>query len=198
GQHRQVLEAARGVEFCALVAVLGDRDDVARLAGFDEVRDRGEDQPVVLAVEVLGDHEVRHLVPGGAVDHEPTEQRLLGFGGVRGHAQATFGALDAAGVVQCSNHVTVSPRRAVRRPLARSARPGGAHSSGTTFRLTSPSTSVCRCTPMTKSPVSWIGPSGMRISLRATSTPTFSKASAMSTGPTEPNSLPSGPTFART
>jgi hypothetical protein len=36
----------------------------------------------------------------------------------------------------------------------------------------------------------------MRISLRSTSTWTFSKASAISIGPTEPNSLPSGPAFA--
>ena len=47
-----------------------------------------EDEPVIVAVEILRAHAVGDLVPGGAIQHQSTEHGLLGFDGVRRQAQA--------------------------------------------------------------------------------------------------------------
>src|SRR5690606_23606141 len=64
--------------------------------------------------------------------------------------------------------------------------------SGTTTTLTVDSTSACRCTTTSNSPVWRSGPSPITTSDLLTSTPScLVRASAISRGPTEPYSLPS-------
>jgi hypothetical protein len=44
--------------------------------------DGREDQPMVGAVQILGGHDVRDLIPGALIEHQAAEQRLLGFDGM--------------------------------------------------------------------------------------------------------------------
>ncbi|MCY1359058.1 hypothetical protein D9M69_456120 [compost metagenome] len=60
-----------------------DRDHVGRLGGRDQPGDALEDHPVVEAVEIRLRKEVRNAVPGGVVQQQATEYRLLGFNGMR-------------------------------------------------------------------------------------------------------------------
>ncbi len=83
--------AAGGLELSGALQVLGDGDRVRRLVALDELRDRAEDQPMIGAVEVLDVDDVRDLVPGALVQHQPAEQRLLGLDRVRRQAELVRG-----------------------------------------------------------------------------------------------------------
>src|SRR6266850_1019778 len=45
----------------------------------DRSRTMSAYEPMVVAVEVLGDHTIRDLVPGGGIEHQTAQHRLLGL-----------------------------------------------------------------------------------------------------------------------
>ena len=90
-EPREVRDAAGGLELPGTLQVLGDGYRVGRLVARDELRDRAEDQPMIGAVEILGDHDVRDLVPRALIQHQPAEQRLLGLDRVRRQAELIRG-----------------------------------------------------------------------------------------------------------
>ncbi len=91
-ERAQVGEPPDLFEQALALEVPGERDRITGLAAFDETRDRLEDQAVIVAVEILGDDPIGDLVPGGRIEHEPAEHRLLGFDRVGRQAQSVPGA----------------------------------------------------------------------------------------------------------
>ena len=135
--------------------MLGDGDRVGRLIAADELRDRAEDQPMVGPVEVLAVDDVRDLVPGALVQHQPAEQRLLGLDRVRRQAELVRG-----------RERRISALTLVRPLASRSAdleatRPywAASCSSDSTTTVTSTFTSACRCSSTLCSPTTRNGPS---------------------------------------
>src|SRR5690606_7739315 len=80
---------------------------------------------------------------------------------------------------------------ALRRPLRQAASGAQTVASAATITLTGVSTSACRCTMTSNSPVVRKAPSPSTTSDFSTGVPALVSASAMSRGPTEPYSLPS-------
>ena len=89
GRRRGVRQGAEvgapADRFQVLVALerLGDRDDVNRLAPFEQVQDHRVDLGMGLAVEVLGLEELGDLDDRVAVDEDRAEHGLLGLDGLR-------------------------------------------------------------------------------------------------------------------
>ena len=82
-EHREVGATADGLELVDALEHLGDGDDVHRLASLEELEDRGVDDPVRLAVEVLRPEELGDLDDRVAVDEDGAEDRLLGLDALR-------------------------------------------------------------------------------------------------------------------
>ena len=103
-QRTQVGQAADLIEQSLALQMPGQGDGIAGLVAFDQPGDGLENQPVIVAVEILGDHAVGDLVPGGGIQHQSAEHRLLGFDGMRRQAQAVAGThgsiADASGHAQ--------------------------------------------------------------------------------------------------
>jgi hypothetical protein len=77
---------------------------IAGLVALDESRGGAEDQPVVIAVEIIGVDPVGDLVPGGRIDHQAAENRLLGLDRMRRQPQTIVGR--AGGRIEAaSGHV---------------------------------------------------------------------------------------------
>ncbi len=76
-------EAARFAEASLALQVLRNGNRVGRLAGGRQSRNRLEDQLVVGTVEVLTAQDVRDLAPGGGIEQQPAEHRLLRLQRVR-------------------------------------------------------------------------------------------------------------------
>jgi hypothetical protein len=94
--------------------------------------------------------------------------------------------LAALGVV-----LAIRSRSCCRRPASDSSCDSNHSPSVTDDDLDGGSTSACRCTTTSNSPVRRIGPSPITTSDFSSGRPAAVKASAMSRGPTEPYSLPS-------
>ncbi|MNS60687.1 hypothetical protein D3C72_936950 [compost metagenome] len=62
-------------------------DHVRRLGGGDQARNALEDEAVIEAVEVRFGEEVGNTVPGGIIQQQTAEYRLLGLDGVRGNLE---------------------------------------------------------------------------------------------------------------
>jgi hypothetical protein len=67
--------------------LLVHRDHVGRLGLRDQLADVVEDQPVVVAVEIVLVDEIGDAIPGGIVQQQPPEHRLFGLDGVRRHLE---------------------------------------------------------------------------------------------------------------
>ena len=59
--------------------VLSDRDGIRVLSLLRDLRDRLEDELVILAVQLARGQRVGHLIPGPGIEHDAAQQRLLGF-----------------------------------------------------------------------------------------------------------------------
>ncbi len=70
---------------------LRNRDHVERPGAVGKRTDGLEDEAVVVAVEILLRNHVGDAVPGGIVQHQPAEDGLLGFDGVRRHLECRGG-----------------------------------------------------------------------------------------------------------
>ena len=62
-------------------------DDVGRLGGVDQLGNGLEHQLVLMTVEVAGDEQVGHAIPGVVVQQQAAQHAGLGFDGVRRHTQ---------------------------------------------------------------------------------------------------------------
>ena len=101
---------------------------IAGLAALDQNGGGFKDQPVIVAVEIFRRDAIRDLIPGGGIQHQAAEDRLLGLDRMRRQAQpvaGTQGSIDDA-----SGHA-----------LARAGR----YSSATIVTNKVTSTSVCKC-----------------------------------------------------
>ena len=90
-----------------------------------------ENQPVIVAVEILGDDAIGDLIPGGGIQHQAAEHGLLGLDGMRRQAQAVAGTQGS-----------ILTRAAMRNPSRERA---GRYSSATIVTSKVTSTSVCKC-----------------------------------------------------
>src|SRR5882672_1432339 len=186
GQGSQVRKTPHLIQHTLAFKVSGKSDGVAGLVAFDQAGDGLEDEPMVVAVEVLGDHTIRDLVPGGGIEHQTAQHRLLGLDRMGRQAEP----LAASARTQDSISDASRHAKPARRGFA------GRYSSATIVTVTVTLTSVCRCSCTWCSPVERIGPFGMRTSLRWTACPALTAASAMSAVPIDPNNLPSEPALA--
>ena len=84
----EVDQAAAVVGLAEPLQLLEDRDHVGRLGRVDQRRDRGVDQAVLVAIEVVFAEQVADPVPGAVVEQQAAEDALLGLGRVRRNAQA--------------------------------------------------------------------------------------------------------------
>ena len=91
-QRRQVFQATRGLEFATIIEPLGHSNDIAGIGVFGKTGNSRKDQAVILAVKIVRGDDVRYLVPGLMVEHQPTKQRLLGFDGVWRHFETLLWA----------------------------------------------------------------------------------------------------------
>ena len=91
GERRQVFEPAGSLQFIALAQEFGNRHDIAGIAVLGQLVNCGKDQAVVFAVEVVGNDQVRDLLPGLVIEHQTAKQGLLSLYGVRRHLQPVFG-----------------------------------------------------------------------------------------------------------
>ena len=133
GQGCEILEATRRAQLAALLQKLRYRHNVAGVTVFHELGDRLEDEPVVFAVEILGTDNIADLIPSGLVEHQPAEQRLLGFDRVGRNLEAAF-LVHAAALSQRSNHETPARYSESRRLRYHSPRPPRAAGSAVTRR----------------------------------------------------------------
>ena len=62
--------------------MLAYRDGVRWLIALHQRADRLEDQTMVIAIEIVGGHHVRYLIPRVVRQHETAEQGLLGLHGM--------------------------------------------------------------------------------------------------------------------
>ena len=76
------------VEHSLALEMPGQGDGIARLVALDQAGDRREDQPVIVAVKILGEHPVGDLIPGRGIEHQSAEHRLLGLDRMRRQPQA--------------------------------------------------------------------------------------------------------------
>ena len=229
---------------------LAKRDRVIRAIALGQFADGPIDQLVVAAVEIGIDEFVGNPVVRIRCQHEPAEDGLLGFHGLRWHAQLLDAGIaaaleslvgtkplarthrcchspcrivDAIGVLHSNGHPSRPARKALQirlwitgayrsrrdamqnallmpSPCAtqpqRKRAPFGARSmhdladayaaSACTITFTGISTSACRCTMTSVSPMWRIGPSPITTSDFSTGMPSLVSASAISRGPTEP------------
>ncbi len=86
-QRAEVGEPADFLQFPESLQVLGDRDRVAGLRLTRKRRNALENDAVIGAEEVIGGNHVADVVPGGAIEHQAAEHRLLRFDGMRRGAQ---------------------------------------------------------------------------------------------------------------
>jgi hypothetical protein len=59
---------------------------------------------MVFAIEVGCCYDIRDLIPGLVVEHQPTEQGLLGFDGIRRYLESLFSASSRYPIIQSSYH----------------------------------------------------------------------------------------------
>ena len=86
-QRIEVHQAADVFGLAEPLQLLEDGDDVGRLGRVDQRRDRGVDQPVLVAIEVALAEQVADPVPGAVVEQQAADDALLGLDRVRRHAQ---------------------------------------------------------------------------------------------------------------
>ena len=86
-ERTQVGEPSDLVEHAENLEMARQGHGIARLAALDQGGRGFEDQPMVAAVEILGEHAIGNLVPGGGVQHETAQDRLLRLDRVRRQAQ---------------------------------------------------------------------------------------------------------------
>ena len=84
-------EPAHLIEQSLALEDAGQGDRIAGLVALDQAGGGRENQPVIVAVEIIGDDAVGDLVPGRGVDHQPAEHRLLRLDRMRRQAQAVVG-----------------------------------------------------------------------------------------------------------
>ena len=87
GQRRQVGLAAHVVQLLAALQLLGQGHHVEGLLLVGQDTDHAKDKLVLAAVEIFRPHPVGHLVPGAVVQHQSTDDRLLGLHRVGRDAQ---------------------------------------------------------------------------------------------------------------
>ena len=105
-QRAQVGQAADLIEQPLASRCPGQGHGIAGLIALDEAGDRLEDQPVIVAVEILRQHPIRDLVPCGGVEHQAAEHGLLGFDRVRRQAHAiAAGARSERLTAEAGGHV---------------------------------------------------------------------------------------------
>ena len=83
---RQRVQIGQATDFLGLAGHLQhlvDRNHVRRLGGGDQARNALEDQTVVEAIEIRFRQEIGNAVPGGVVQQQATEHRLLGLDRMR-------------------------------------------------------------------------------------------------------------------
>ena len=83
GDGAQVGKAAGSFELADALEVLGDGHHVARLGIPGKHCDRGVDQLVIVAIEVLGDQLVGDVVLGARIDEQAAQDCLLGLDRMR-------------------------------------------------------------------------------------------------------------------
>jgi hypothetical protein len=86
------------------IQVLGDCYNITRTAALDQGTDCGKYESMILAVKIISRNNVGDLVPGQRVEHQATNQGLLGFyGGWRNLEALLSASLDPA-IVHRSDH----------------------------------------------------------------------------------------------
>ena len=131
-QRPQVGQPAHLIEQSLALQVPGQGDGIAGLAALDQAGDGFENQPMIVAVEILGDDAVGDLVPGRGVQHQPAEHGLLRLDRMRRQAQAVAGAQGM--IADANGHA---------QPLGDAI--AGRYSSATIVTGKVTSTSVCKC-----------------------------------------------------
>ena len=136
---------------------------------------------MIVAIEVAVGYLVEHTLPGIVVQHQTAKHRLLSLDGVWRHLERggfqivllgtlmSFMALEIRNYGKNKGHVPLARKRA--RCYSSGTSGARRQQPATTISLTVASTSVCRCTATSYSPVWRMVPFGRRTSLLATSTP---------------------------
>jgi hypothetical protein len=70
----------------------GQGDGVAGLIALDQAGNSLENEPVIIAIKVLGEHPIGNLVPGGGIEHQTAEHGLFGFDRMGWQAQTIAGS----------------------------------------------------------------------------------------------------------
>ena len=88
GDLAEIGEATGLIDLVRLFDGLKHRHHVGRTAHLDQLADVAEDAAMVVAVEIGLAHHVADAVPGGIVEQQAADQRLLGLDGMRGSLSA--------------------------------------------------------------------------------------------------------------
>jgi len=88
--------------------MLGYGNNVTRAAALGQRGNCGKNQAVIFTVKVVRRNNVADLVPGQFVQHQPANQGLLRFYGVRRYFEALFCAPVKHSIVKRSGHSQIS------------------------------------------------------------------------------------------
>ena len=78
-QHAQIDKTPGFLQLVVVFQPLRQRQQIERLAVFGQTADGTEQQPVIVAVEIALVQPVRHLIPGGVIQHQAAQHGLFGF-----------------------------------------------------------------------------------------------------------------------
>ncbi len=84
-QLRQIGESTRHIQLTARFQRLGERDEVDRLARFQQTLHLGKDQTVRAVEEIFRHDALGDVIPAFVIQHQPTQHRLLRFNRMRRH-----------------------------------------------------------------------------------------------------------------
>ena len=96
-QFTEIGEAAGLLPLASCVKGFSDSHHIGWFGLFQQIADLPENAPVLVAIEIPVGHQIANAIPGLVIEQQTTEDRLLGFNGVRRNTQGIQGGVGNLG-----------------------------------------------------------------------------------------------------